>query len=268
MITDVTFRNNVNRFGSGEQTLLFAHGYGCDQTMWRYVTPAFEQEYEIVLFDHVGSGNSDLNSYDFDKYNSLNGYASDIIELCDELNLDNVTLVAHSVSTMIAVLTANYAPNIFRNLLLIGPSPRYINDDEYYGGFSKQDIDELIETLESNFLGWSEYITPVIAGDPSQPEVTDELYDSFCKMNPGIAQHFAKVTFLGDNRDDLPDVTVPSLIIQSHPDAVAPVEVGEYVHKRIPDSSYVQLNTPGHCPHLSAPEQTIKAMKNFLGNKQ
>ncbi len=264
MIIDITTRNNINRFGSGDQTLMFAHGYGCDQTMWRYVTPAFEQDFEIVLFDHVGSGNSDENAYDFDKYDSLEGYASDIIEICDELELNDVTLVGHSVSAIIGVLAAGWAPDVIRKLILIGPSPCYINDDDYYGGFSRQDIDELVETLESNYLGWSEHITPIIAGDPDHPEVADELYHSFCKMNPGIAQHFAKVTFLGDNRDDLANVPVPSLIIQCHPDAIAPVHVGKYVHQKMPKSSFVQLDAPGHCPHLSAPEQTIKAMKTFL----
>lgn len=264
MIIDIATRNNVNRLGSGDQTLMFAHGYGCDQTMWRHVTPAFKQDYEIVLFDHVGSGNSDDSAYDFDKYASLEGYASDIIEICDELELTDVTLVGHSVSAIIGVLAAGWAPDVIRKLILIGPSPCYINDDEYYGGFSRQDIDELVETLESNYLGWSEYITPIIAGDPDYPEVADELYHSFCKMKPGIAQHFAKVTFLGDNRDDLANVAVPSLIIQCHPDVIAPVQVGKYVHQKMPNSSFVQLDAPGHCPHLSAPEQTIKAMKTFL----
>ncbi len=262
---DVVTRNNVNRFGNGSRSLIFAHGYGCDQTMWRHVTPAFEQDYDIILFDHVGSGNSDEIAYDFDKYDSLEGYANDIIEICDELELTDVTLVGHSVSAMIGVLAANWASDVIRRLILIGPSPCYINDGEYYGGFARQDIDELLEALESNYLGWSEYITPIIAGAPDQPEVADELYQSFCKMNPGIAQHFAKVTFLGDNRSDLENVPVPSLIIQCHPDVIAPVQVGKYVHQKIPNSSFVQLDSSGHCPHLSAPDQTIKVMKTFLG---
>lgn len=264
MSENIKRRNNVNRFGSGKKILMFAHGYGCDQKMWRFITPAFEQNYQIVLFDHVGSGNSDESEYDFQKYNSLNGYAEDIIELCDTLELEEVIFVGHSVSTMIGVLAASERPDLFSRLILIGPSPCYINEGDYYGGFTKEDIDELIETLESNYLGWSSYITPVISGNPDKPEVAEELHNSFCRMNPKIAKHFARVTFLSDNREDLSRVSVSTLILQCDPDEIAPVEVGRYVEKQLQNSCFVLLNASGHCPHMTAPELTIDAMKTYL----
>lgn len=266
MKQDIISRNYINRLGKGNEPMMFAHGYGCDQNMWRFITPAFEKDYDIILFDHVGSGNSDEHAYDFEKYNDLNGYADDIVEICEVLKLEKVTFIGHSVSSIIGALAAAKRPELFKALILIGPSPCYINNDEYYGGFSKQNIDELIETLESNYLGWSSSITPVIAGTPNKSEFSEELHNSFCRMNPKIAKHFARVTFLGDNREDLSKVSVPALIIQSNPDIIAPVEVGKFVNKKIPNSSFTQLDSPGHCPHLTAPEQTIKAMKFYLKN--
>lgn len=257
-------RNNINIFGMGVQPIVFAHGFGCDQHMWRYITPAFEREYKIILFDHVGSGKSDQSAYDFEKYNSLKGYADDLIEICNELQLKKVIFVGHSVSSMIGALASAERPDLFEKLVMIGPSPCYTNKNGYFGGFTSQDIDELIETLESNYLGWSSYITPVIIGNPEMPEYSDELRNSFCSMNPEIAKHFARVTFLGDNREDLSKVLTSSLIIQCHPDVIAPVKVGEFVHKNIPESKYVLLDTSGHCPHLTAPDQVISSMQTFL----
>ncbi|REL37870.1 alpha/beta hydrolase [Rhodohalobacter sp. SW132] len=257
-------RNNITQFGKGEQPMMFAHGYGCDQNMWRFITPEFEIEYKIVLFDHTGSGQSDESAYDFEKYDSLQGYAQDIIEICDELKLRNVILVSHSVSCMIGVLAAIQRPDLFDKLILIGPSPRYINDDSYYGGFSGVDIEDMIETLESNYLGWSSHITPIIAGHPEKPKYSGELYNSFCRMNPDIAKHFAKVTFLGDNRNDLPMVKVPVQIIQSNPDVIASVDVGKFVHQKIQNSLFTQIEVPGHLPHLTNPDATISAIKQFL----
>lgn len=264
MNKDLKARNNINRIGRGNQTIMFAHGYGCDQNMWRFITPAFEQEYDIVLFDHVGSGRSDDSAYKFDKYNTLKGYADDIIELCDEMDLKNIIFVGHSVSSMIGALAAGGRPDLFQKLIMIGPSPCYINDAEYFGGFTKTDIDELVDTLESNYLGWSSFITPVIIGNPDKPEFAEELNNSFCRMNPEIAKHFAKVTFLGDNRLDLPKVSTPSLIIQCHPDVIAPVKVGQYVSEKVQNGSYLQLEVTGHCPHLTAPDQTIEALKSYI----
>lgn len=257
-------RNNVIQFGNGIQPLLFAHGYGCDQNMWRFITPEFENEYRIVLFDHVGSGNSDESAYDFEKYNSLQGYARDLIEICDELKLSNVIFIGHSVSCMIGVLAAIQRPNLFEKLILIGPSPCYMNDEAYFGGFSKADIEEMIDTLESNYLGWSSHITPVIAGHPEKPEHSEELFNSFCRMNPEIAKHFAKVTFMGDNRKDLDKVTVPAQVIQSSPDAISQTEVGMFVHRNLQNSIFTMIEVPGHIPHITNPIATIEAIRLFL----
>ncbi|WP_194973878.1 alpha/beta fold hydrolase [Aquiflexum lacus] len=266
MNNELIKRNNIKIYGKGSQPIVFAHGYGCDQNMWRFITPAFEKDYQIILFDHVGSGKSDANAYDFEKYSSLKGYANDLVEICTELNLQRVIFVGHSVSSMIGALADVERPELFEKLIFIGPSPSYINENGYFGGFSKEDIDELIETLESNYLGWSSFITPVIIGNPEKPEYSEELRNSFCSMNPEIAKHFAKVTFLGDNREDLPKVSTPALIIQCHPDVIAPVQVGEFVHNQMPLSKYELLDTPGHCPHLTAPEQVIDSIQTYLKN--
>lgn len=265
MSENVRYRNNVNRFGKGAQTIMFAHGYGCDQSMWRFMTPAFEKDYDIVLFDHVGSGNSDENCYDFVKYNSLDGYADDVLKICEDLKLTDVIFVGHSVSTMIGILSATKRPELFKTLILVSPSPRYLEDDNYVG-FTKQDIEGMIEMLENNYLGWTSTITPVISGN--HPKTTEELRNSFCRMNPSIAKHFAKVTFLGDHRDQLSKVSIPSLIIQCNPDAIAPVQVGEYVHQQMNDSFLSVLDEPGHSPHLTAPDQTIDVIKSYLKDSE
>lgn len=264
MSKSIVERNNVKQFGNGRQPILFAHGYGCDQNMWRFITPEFEDEYRIVLFDHVGSGNSDESAYDFEKYDSLQGYARDIIEICDELKLSNVIFIGHSVSCMIGILAAIKRPNLFEKLVLIGPSPCYMNDETYFGGFSKVDIEEMIDTLESNYLGWSSHITPVIAGHPEKPEHSEELYNSFCRMNPEISKHFARVTFMGDNRNDLRKVTVPAQVIQSSPDMISQVKVGMYVHENLQNSTFTQIEVPGHIPHITNPIATIEAIRQFL----
>jgi sigma-B regulation protein RsbQ len=216
------------------------------------------------LIDLVGSGKSDENAYDFDKYSSLEGYADDIIEICDALNLKDVCFVGHSVSAIIGLLAAVKRPALFKKLIMIGPSPRYINDAVYFGGFSQNDIDDLMETLDSNYLGWSSAMAPVIMGNSDRPELAAELEESFCQNNPEIAKHFAKVTFQGDNRSDLNKLTTDTLIIQSMEDAIASVKVGQYVHENIANSRLVILETTGHCPHLSFPNQTIEAMKKYL----
>ncbi len=257
-------RNNVKVSGKGDQPMIFAHGYGCDQNMWRFVYPAFEEDYKIVLFDHTGAGNSDESQYSFEKYETLEGYADDILDLCEELDLNNAILVGHSVSAMIAVLAANKQPERFSKLILIGPSPRYINDEGYFGGFNRDDIDGLMEALDSNYLGWAAQMAPVIMGNGEKPELGEELTNSFCRTNPEIAKHFARVTFLGDNRRDLSSVKVPTLVLQCSEDIIAPLKVGEYVHNNIPNSKLSVLKATGHCPNLSAPEETIEAMKAFL----
>lgn len=258
-------RNNVKITGKGTQPIVFAHGYGCDQNMWRFVYPAFEEDYKVILFDHTGAGNSDESYYSYEKYNTLEGYTEDLLEICEELDLQDVILVGHSVSSMIAVLAAVKEPERFAKLILIGPSPRYINDEGYFGGFTREDIDELMEALDSNYLGWAAQMAPVIMGNGERPELGEELTNSFCRANPEIAKHFARVTFLSDNRRDLPNVSVPTLVVQCSEDIIAPKEVGAYVHKNIPNSSLKTLKATGHCPNLSAPEETIAAMKDFLG---
>ena len=244
--------------------MLFAHGYGCDQNMWRFVTPAFEDRYRVVLFDHIGAGKSDLSAYDRRRHSSLDGYADDMLEICAALELEQVVFVGHSVSAMIGVIAAIREPARFATLVLIGPSPCYVDEDDYVGGFSRGDIDELLESVESNYLGWSSAMAPTIMGNPDRPELGEELTNSFCATDPEIARQFARVTFLSDNRSDLPRVGIPTLVVQCSDDPIAPRPVGEYVHEQIPGSRFVQLGATGHCPNLSAPEETVAAIEEFL----
>ncbi len=262
---DVLTRNNVKVLGKpGAQPMMFAHGFGCDQNMWRFVTPAFEADYRIVLFDHVGAGASDLSAYSFERYASLDAYAEDVLDICRELELSDVLFVGHSVSATIGIVAAVREPERFAKLVLVGPSPRYIDDGDYVGGFSKEDIVGLLESLDSNYLGWSSQMAPVIMGNPDHPELGEELTNSFCRTDPAIAGQFARVTFLSDNRGDLERVTIPTLILQCSQDAIAPEAVGRYVHDRIRGSQLTLLNATGHCPNLSAPEETIAAIRAFL----
>ncbi len=257
-------RNHVTLAGEGTRPMVFAHGYGCDQTMWRLVAPAFAAEYQLVLFDHVGAGRSDLTAYSRAKYSSLQGYADDLLELCAALEIVDGVFVGHSVSAMIGVLAAIKEPARFARLVLIGPSPCYIDQDGYVGGFTRGQIMELLEFQDSNYLGWSSALAPVIMGTPERPELAEELTASFCRTDPAIAKQFAAVTFLSDNRADLPRVTTPSLILQCRHDAIAPLAVGEYVHRHLARSRLAILDATGHCPHLSAPDETIAAMRDFL----
>lgn len=263
-MTDILRRNNVIAFGQGKVPMLFVHGYGCDQNMWRMVTPAFEDEYHVILMDHVGSGGSDWNAYDVKRYSHLKQYTSDLLEVCAALKLKDAVLVLHSVSAMIGLLAAIEAPQYFSKLIMIGPSPCYINKGDYVGGFEENDILEMLEALDRNFLGWSSHITPVIMGNPERPELAEELHLSFCRHHPDIAKNFAKATFLSDNRADLSRLKAPTLILQSEEDVIAQPSVGEYVHAHIPNSKLIILPVSGHCPHLSHPEQTIQAMQNYL----
>ena len=246
------------------QPMMFAHGFGCDQNMWRHVVPFFADEYRIVLFDLVGAGDSDHGAYSRAKYASLRGYADDVLEICRELELDDVIFVGHSVSAMIGVLAAVEEPKRFAKLVLVGPSPRYINEGDYVGGFTREDIEELLESLESNYLGWSAAMAPVIVGVEQPDELKEELTNSFCRTDPGIAKHFARVTFLSDNRADLADVVTPALVLQCSDDVIAPDAVGEYVHRQIRGSELVRMDATGHCPNLSAPEETVAAIRSFL----
>jgi sigma-B regulation protein RsbQ len=244
--------------------MLFAHGFGCDQHMWRHVAPAFEATHQVLLFDHVGAGRSDLSAYDPEKYSSLEGYATDVVEIVREHDLTDVVFVGHSVSAMIGVLAAAQEPDRFSRLVLVGPSPRYIDDGDYVGGFGKEDIDELIDSLDSNYLGWSAVMAPVIVGNPDRPELGEELTNSFCRTDPAIARQFARVTFYSDNRADLARVRTPALVLQCAEDPIAPTVVGRYVHENLPGSRFVQLTATGHCPNLSAPAETVDAIQAFV----
>ncbi|KAA9345724.1 alpha/beta fold hydrolase [Adhaeribacter soli] len=261
---NVRKRNNISVNGKGKQPMLFAHGYGCDQNMWRFITPAFEDEYRIVLFDHVGFGESEADDYAAEKYNSLQAYADDVLEICEALELQDVVYVGHSVSAMIGMLAAIKRPGIFSQLVLVAPSPCYINYDGYRGGFSEAEITGMLEALDSDFFSWSSNIAPLIMGSSGLPELTDELTESFCRSNLAIAKNFARIMFLADNRRELTNVRTPSLILQCSEDAVAPLEVGEYMHRNMPASKLQLLAMNGHSPHLTAPQETITAIKAFL----
>lgn len=256
-------RNNVNVMGSGSQTIIFSHGFGCDQSMWRFLAPTFSERYRVILYDLVGNGSSDLAAYDRDKYDSLQGYADDLVEIIEEFAVGPVLFVGHSVSAMIGVLADIKRP-LFAAHLMIGPSPCYINDGEYFGGFELADINSLLETLESNYLGWSSTMAPAIMGAPSQPELSEELTNSFCRTDPEIAKQFARVTFLSDNRADVVRVTTPTLILQCSDDLIAPIQVGQYLARVMPNSTLRIIENIGHCPHLSEPAASIDAMRAFL----
>ena len=262
---DTLTRNNVTVSGIPDgPALIFAHGFGCDQNMWRFVAPVFEATHRVVLFDHVGAGRSDLTSYDRERYSTLGGYADDVVEVLESLDVSGATFVGHSVSSMIGVLAAARSPELIGRLVLVGPSPRYIDDDGYTGGFTREDIDGLLESLDSNYLGWSGAMAPVIMGNVERPELGAELTNSFCRTDPEIARHFARVTFTSDNRADLAGVAIPTLVLQCSDDVIAPEVVGRYVHEHIPGSTLVQLAATGHCPNLSAPEETTAAIAAFL----
>ena len=257
-------RNNVNVSGQGRRVMVFAHGFGCDQHMWQLVAPAFERDFQVVLFDNVGAGGSDVSAYNPAKYASLDGYADDVVEVGQELGLSRAIFVGHSVSAMIGVLASIKAPDMFESLILVGPSPRYINDDAYLGGFSEEQIDELLESMADNHMGWSAAMAPVIMGNPERPQLGQELTESFCRADPDIAREFARTTFTSDNRADLPKVTARTLVLQCSEDMIAPAQVGAYVNDHIPDSRLTTLQAKGHCPNLSAPEEVIAAIRTFV----
>jgi len=262
---DAAARHDIRVAGvSGAQPIVFVHGFGCDQNMWRYVAQHFEDAFTVVTFDHIGAGASDLASYDPVRHGSLSGYADDVLAIVHELDLHDVVLVGHSVSAMIGVLAAVAEPERFDKLVLVGPSPRYIDDVGYPGAFTESDIAELLDSLDSNYLGWSRAIAPAIMGNAERPALGAELTDSFCRTDPEIARRFARVTFMSDNRADLAAVSVPTLVLQCSDDIIAPVAVGEYVRDAIPGAELVMLDATGHCPHLSAPGPTTAAIADFV----
>ena len=261
---NVLSRNYVKLSGTSGPPMMFSHGFGCDQNMWRHVAPAFALDHRVVLFDHVGAGCSDLAAYDRRKYAKLDGYADDVIDICRALGLRDIVFVGHSVSAMIGVLAAIKQPELFSRLVLVAPSPRYIDDGDYKGGFSRQDIAELLAVMDSNYLGWSGSVAPMIMGNADRPALGEELTGSFCRTDPQIARHFAQVTFFSDNRADLARLRTPSLILQCSQDALAPAAVGQYLHRNLRGSQLVMMKATGHCPNLSAPRETSEAIRAFL----
>ncbi|GGX65953.1 hydrolase [Litorimonas cladophorae] len=257
-------QNNVQTYGSGARTLVFAHGYGCDQNMWRPVADAMADRYRVVLFDYIGFGQSDLSAYASDKYATLQDYATDVIKIARELELQNAVFVGHSVSAMIGALASISAPDLFDDLIMVGPSPYYMKDGDYNGGFSPAEIEEMLEFLDHNHLGWSQAMAPAIMGNTDRPELGETLTNSFCATDPQVARDFAKVTFLSDCRDKLPEVKARTLILQCVDDIIAPEHVGAYVHANIAGSTFKVLDASGHCPNLSAPHQVTAAIEAFL----
>jgi sigma-B regulation protein RsbQ len=257
-------RNNVQVFGGGEQVMLFAHGFGCDQQSWKFIIDAFTAEHKVILFDYVGSGKSDISQYTSAKYGKLDGYAEDVLDVCAALNLKDVIFVGHSVSSMIGLLAAIKKPEHFKKLVFIGPSPRYLNDEGYTGGFERADLESLFEFMDSNYLGWSSAMAPAIMGNADRPELGEFLTNSFCATDPDIAREFARVTFFSDNRADLGKLTIESLTLQCAEDIIAPLGVGTYVRDHTPGNEMVILAATGHCPHISEPAATIEAIKAFI----
>lgn len=261
---NVLIRNNVKVFGKGNKTIVFAHGFGCDQHTWRSITPAFELDYRIAVFDFVGAGKSVLSAYDHKRYGTLNGYATDLLEVCEALNISGAIFVGHSVSCMIGLLAAIRNPAFFEKMVFIGPSARYINEGDYHAGMEPEDLESLLEVMDSNYLGWSQSIAPAIMGNSDRPELGEELSNNFCATDPAIARQFARVTFLSDNRKDLPHLGVESLSLQTTNDILAPEAASQYIYENTPGNTRMVINATGHCPQLSAPEEVIKAIKLFL----
>ena len=261
---DVLRRNNVKVSGAGSRPIVFAHGFGCDYNAWSAMAPDFESDHRVVLFDHVGAGGSDLSAYESAKYATFDGYVDDAIEVMDALSLRDVIFVGHSAAATIGMLAAIRAPELFHSLVMVSPSPSFIDDGDYKGGFAREDIDGLIEVLDSNFLGWSRSMAPAIMGNPDRPDLGETLTGSFCRTDPDIAREFARVVFLADHRADVPRCRTRSLVLQTQADMIAPVEVGHCLHRTLPDSECVLMEATGHCPHMSAPEETMRAIRGFL----
>ncbi|MGN7409093.1 alpha/beta fold hydrolase [Sporosarcina sp. SAFN-010] len=265
MNRNTLIRNNVNVTGKGTKAMIFAHGFGCDQNMWRLVAPAFEENFRVILFDYVGSGKSDYSAYSSTKYQDLHGYAQDVLDICDALDIKDAIFVGHSVGSIIGMLASIQEPTRFERLVMLGPSPCFLNDPPLYkGGFEKEDLEGLIGMMEMNYIGWANYLSQVIMKNPERPELFQELEESFCSTDPTVARQFATATFFSDHRNDLQNVTVPSLILQCSDDAIAPIEVGKYMHSVLAESEYALMEATGHCPHLSHPEETIRLISDYL----
>ncbi len=250
--------------GEGDQSIILAHGFGCNQNVWRHLVAAYKSKYKLILFDFVGAGQSDLSAYDSKRYSSLEGYAKDVLEIIEALNIKNALYIGHSVSCMIGVKAAIAQPSYFSKLIFVSPSPCYINDEEYIGGLDKEDLNNLLELMDSNYLGWSSLLAPQVMGNTDQPELGEELVANFCATDPDIAKEFARVTFLSDNRTDLENIQTESLTLQCFNDILAPLAVGYYIEKKAKGNTLKILQATGHCPHMSAPEETIAAISAYI----
>lgn len=261
-------RNNVNMRGQGlgqkQKVLVFAHGFGCDQYVWDKIAPAFETKYRVVLFDYVGSGRSDKSAYRKDRYRTLHGYKEDLLELCDALGLENIVFVGHSVSSMIGALAAAERPELMKNLIMIGPSPHFLNEEGYHGGFEKTQIEGMLQMIKGDYSEFAKFLSPVVMQNASRPHLAEEFERLLCQNDPDIISDFAEATFLSDVREDLTKLTVPTLILQTNNDAVAPEAVGEYVHSRIENSEYRLMDAEGHSPHVSDAPETIRLITEYL----
>ncbi|MDB5251995.1 MAG: alpha/beta hydrolase fold protein [Flaviaesturariibacter sp.] len=257
-------RNNVRISGNGTQPMIFAHGFGCDQNMWRHIAPAFEKDYKVILFDYVGSGHSDLSAYNPERYATLNGYAQDVLDICEELSLTDAVFVGHSVSSMVGLLAAIDRPGYFSKMIMVGPSPCYINDADYTGGFSRADIEGLLETMEKNYIGWANFLAPNIMGNADRPELATELTQSFCSTDPVIARQFAEATFFSDNRADLAKLHIPTLVLQCSEDMIAPLAVGTFTAENLRNGTLRVMKATGHCPHMSEPGETTALIREYL----
>lgn len=258
-------RNNVNIVGEGQKTIVFGHGFACDQTIWNSILPYFKKDYRIVLYDYVGSGKSDITAFDKNRYNTLHGYSKDLLEILEALNLDKIIFVGHSVSAMIGLLASIKKPELFEAMILIGSSARYLNDEpNYHGGFDERDVQELIEMMEMNFTGWATAAAAIFMNNPDRHSLTENLIKTYTDENPVIMKNFAEATFLSDHRQDLPLVTVPSFIMQCSEDSVVPLQAAQYLQEHLPNNRFVLMNSTGHYPHLSNPEETIMLIKNYI----
>jgi len=261
----VVARNNVTINGSGSTVLMLAHGFGCDQNMWRHLLPYFDEQYTVILFDYVGCGASDYSAYDKDRYSSLTGYAQDVLEICEALSLKDVTFIGHSVSSMIGMHAAIQSPHIFSKLAMICPSPCFLNfPPEYEGGFDKEDLEELINLMDKNYVGWANYLAPLVMGQATDAALTQELETSFCSTDPKYAKPFAKATFFSDDRAMLAKLSLPTLILQSKHDNLASTAVGEYMAQFIPNSQLEVVDAHGHCLHMTNPSIVFSYLREFV----
>ncbi|AYN67484.1 alpha/beta hydrolase [Euzebyella marina] len=263
-MSSISLRNNVRLIGNGDRTIILAHGFGCDQAMWRYILPFLEKHFRVLVFDYVGCGRSDITCYDENRYGKLTGYAQDIIEICEELSIEKAIFIGHSVSSMIGVLAYIERPKIFRSMVMICPSSCYLNTGDFHGGFEKSELEDLLEMLDSNYIEWANYLAPVVMKNHEKSHLSEELAESFCSMDKSITKNFARVTFFSDNRKDLNKVDIPCLIVQCTEDDIANQRVGQFVKDNLPNSKIVNMDASGHCPHLSHPQETIDVLKNEL----